>query len=143
MRHMATARDARGELLSFDWLGACRRAVEGLREVLADNPTSKERVIETGETGEGGDQTLVIDAAAEDAVFTELQRLHDDGVRFTAVSEERGVVDFGDPDVLVVIDPIDGSLNAKRGLTHHALSIAVAQGPPMADVVFGYVLDLG
>ena len=58
---MATARDARGELLSFDWLGACRRAVEGLREVLADNPTSKERVIETGETGGGGDQTLVID----------------------------------------------------------------------------------
>src|SRR3954453_23234195 len=129
--------------LDADWLGACRRATEGLRAVLEDHPTSKERVIETGETGEGGDQTLVIDAAAEDAVFTELQRLHDDGVRFTAVSEERGVVDFGDPDVLVVIDPIDGSLNAKRGLTHHALSIAVAEGPTMADVVFGYVFDLG
>src|SRR3954451_25030423 len=104
---------------------------------------SRERVVETGETGEGGDQTLVIDAAAEDAVFAELERLHDDGARFTAVSEERGVVDFGDPDILVVIDPIDGSLNAKRGLTHHALSIAVAEGPTMADVVFGYVFDLG
>ena len=45
--------------------------------------------------------------------------------------------------MLVVIDPIDGSLNAKRGLTHHALSIAVADGPTMADVVFGYVYDLG
>ena len=73
---MATAPDARGELLSFDWLGACQRAVEGLREVLAENPTSNERVIETGETGGGGDQTLVIDAAAEDAVFGELDRLH-------------------------------------------------------------------
>ena len=43
----------------------------------------------------------------------------------------------------VVIDPLDGSLNAKRGLTHHALSIAVADGPTMADVVFGYVFDFG
>ena len=79
--------------------------------------------------GEGGDRTLVIDAAAEDARLRRARALHDDGARFTAVSEERGVVDFGDPDVLVVIDPIDGSLNAKRGLTHHALSIAVADGP--------------
>src|SRR6188472_1608176 len=143
MRHMATAPGARGELLSFDWLGACQRAVEGLREVLAENPTTKERVIETGETGGGGDQTLVIDAAAEDAVFGELDRLHAAGARFTAISEERGYVDFGSPDVLVVIDPIDGSMNAKRGLTHHALSIAVADGPTMADVRFGYVFDLG
>ena len=85
------------------------RGGEGLRDVLAENPTSKERVIETGETGEGGDQTLVIDAAAEDAVFAELDRLHATGARFTAVSEERGYVDFGSDDALVVIDPIDGS----------------------------------
>jgi myo-inositol-1(or 4)-monophosphatase len=43
----------------------------------------------------------------------------------------------------VVVDPIDGSLNAKRGMPHHALSIAVAEGTTMADVVFGYVHDLG
>ena len=43
----------------------------------------------------------------------------------------------------VVIDPLDGSLNAKRGMTHYALSIAVADGPTMADVVFGYVYDFG
>ena len=52
-------------------------------------------------------------------------------------------MDFGDPGALVVIDPIDGSMNAKRGLPHHALSIAVADGPTMADVAFGYVFDLG
>src|ERR1700750_3078685 len=143
MRDMATGSKAPEELLSHDWLGACRRAAEGLRTVLRDHPTSAERVIETGERGEGGDLTLVIDAAAEDAVFSELERLHRDGARFTAVSEERGNVDFGDPDVLVVIDPIDGSMNAKRGLTHHALSVAVADGPTMADVAFGYVYDLG
>src|SRR2546423_861244 len=143
MRHMATARDAPEDLFSFDWLGACRSAAQGLRGGLSDHPTSRERVIETGERGEGGDQTLVIDAAAEEAVFGQLERLYGAGARFTAVSEERGYVDFGDPEVLVVIDPIDGSMNAKRGLTHHALSIAVADGPTMADVVFGYVYDLG
>ena len=129
--------------LDADWLGACRRAADGLQGVLRDHPTSRERIVETGVIGEGGDHTLVIDQEAEDVVFAQLQRLHDDGARFTAVSEERGGVDFGDPDVLVVIDPIDGSLNAKRGMTHHALSIAVADGPTMADVVFGYVFDLG
>jgi myo-inositol-1(or 4)-monophosphatase len=130
-------------VLAHDWLSACRRAAEGLQAVLRAHPTSTQRVIETGERGEGGDLTLVIDAAAEAAVFAELDALHARGARFTAVSEERGLVDFGDPGVLVVIDPIDGSLNAKRGLTHHALSVAVAEGPTMADVVFGFVYDLG
>lgn len=129
--------------LEHDWLGACRAAADGLRAVLADHPTSIERVIETGERGEGGDKTLVIDAEAEDRVFQALQQLHDAGARFTVVSEERGTVDFGSDEILVVVDPIDGSLNAKRGLPHHALSIAVATGTTMADVLFGYVYDLG
>jgi myo-inositol-1(or 4)-monophosphatase len=129
--------------LEHDWLGACRNAAQGLREVLQAHPTSRERIVETGTTGGGGDHTLVIDAEAEQCVFDELDRLHGDGARFTAVSEERGVVDYGSDGLLVVIDPIDGSLNAKRGIPHHALSIAVARGTTMADVVFGYVYDLG
>src|ERR687893_696762 len=129
--------------MTTDWLGAARRAAAAMGEMLADHPTIAERVVETGQRGEGGDRTLEIDAAAERAVFTELERLHDDGARFTVVSEERGMVDFGDAQVTVVVDPIDGSMNAKRGLPHHALSIAVADGPTMADVAFGYVFDLG
>src|SRR3954452_158029 len=143
MKQMATGSKAPEALLSHDWLGACRRAAEGLQAVLRENNTSAERVVETGERGGGGDLTLVIDAAAEDAVFSELDRLHAAGARFTAVAEERGFVDYGDPDVLVVIDPIDGSMNGKRCLTHHALSVAVADGPTMADVAFAYVYDLG
>ncbi len=127
----------------MDWLGASRRAADELRAILDRYPTSQERVEETGTRGEGGDDTLVIDELAEDAVFAELERLHDEGARFQALSEERGIVDFGSEDVRVIIDPIDGSMNAKRGLTHHALSIAVATGPTMGDVVFGFVQDLG
>src|SRR3954469_14993522 len=129
--------------LEADWLGACRNATEELRTLLHDRPTTAERIEETGERGGGGDRTLVIDQKAEDAVFAQLDRLHDGGVRFTAISEERGEVDFGDDVVRVVIDPLDGSLNAKRGLPAHAISIAVADGPTMADVAFGYVHDFG
>src|SRR3954468_6873417 len=125
------------------WLGAARRAASGIRHLLADRPTIAERVRETGTTGEGGDRTLLIDEAAEALVFAQLEQLHEQGVRFTALSEERGVVDYGSEQLMVVIDPIDGSLNAKRGLPHHAVSIAVAEGPAMADVVFGFVQDFG
>jgi myo-inositol-1(or 4)-monophosphatase len=130
-------------VVDTDWLELCRRATGALRTILADAPSTAERVREVGTRGEGGDRTLVIDAAAEEAVFEQLSLLHDDGLRFTAVSEERGTIDFGDPDVLVVVDPIDGSVNAKRGLPHHSISIAVADGPTMADVFFGYVYDFG
>lgn len=129
--------------LEADWLGAARRSAEALRTILRERPTTAQRALETGTRGEGGDRTLLIDAAAEDAVFAELQRLHDEGARFTAISEERGRVQFGAPTPIVIIDPIDGSVNAKRGLTHVSISIAVAAGPTMADVVFGYVHDFG
>src|SRR5256885_7170916 len=136
---MSSARHAR----EAAGLGACRTATAELRRVLHDRPTTRERVEETGTRGEGGDRTLVIDERAEDAVFAQLELLHARGARFTAISEERGEVDFGDDGVRVVIDPLDGSLNAKRGLPAHGLSVAVADGPTMADVAFGFVHDFG
>ncbi len=125
-----------------DWTGVCRRATKRIEDLLAASPTTVERAREIGR-GEGGDMTVAIDAAAEDAVFAELEALAGQGHRFRVLSEERGEVDFGGGDQLVVVDPIDGSLNAKRGLPHHALSIAVAEGRTAADIVFGFVHDFG
>jgi myo-inositol-1(or 4)-monophosphatase len=125
-----------------DWLAACRRIVAELRVMLAAHPSTRERAVVVGR-GEGGDRTLVIDQAAEELIFAELARLHAAGASFTAISEERGEVAFGGGPVRVVIDPIDGSMNAKRGLSPYAVSIAVADGPTMADVVFAFVCDLG
>jgi myo-inositol-1(or 4)-monophosphatase len=129
--------------LAPDWLGACRRATSGLGAMLAATPAGASRVAETGVRGEGGDRTLVIDAAAEQLVFDELQRVHEAGASFTVISEERGTVDYGGGRLIVLVDPIDGSTNAKRGMGHHAVSIAVADGPTMADVCFGFVYDFG
>ena len=133
---------SRPDPLAADWLALCRRAAEGLRGVLREYPTTAQRAVETGR-GEGGDLSLVIDRGAEDVVFGLLAELHEQGHRFMAISEERGEVDFGGGPVQVIVDPIDGSLNAKRDLPPHALSVAVADGPTMADVAFGYVFDFG
>jgi myo-inositol-1(or 4)-monophosphatase len=135
--------DVTRSALDADWLGVCRRATDGLRSMLAAAPSISERAEETGTRGSGGDRTLVIDQSAESLLFAELDALAAQGARFRAISEERGEVDYGDPGVRVVIDPIDGSLNAKRGLPHHAVSVAVASGETMADVAFGYVYDFG
>ena len=112
--------------------------------MLADHPATSDRDVGT-ERGAGGDRTLVIDGLAEDAVFAELETLHAQGCDFTAISEERGNVVFGDgsSEVRVVIDPIDGSLNAKRLLPIYSLSLAVASGGTMEDVEFGYVREFG
>jgi myo-inositol-1(or 4)-monophosphatase len=135
--------DVREATLSADWLGASRRAAEALHQILDESPSTEERVRETGERGRGGDRTLVIDADAEQAVVRQLDQLHAEGARFTLVSEELGTRDYGSPDVIVIVDPIDGSSNAKRGLPHHSISIAVADGPTMADVAFAFVYDFG
>ncbi|MEA2196910.1 MAG: monophosphatase [Solirubrobacteraceae bacterium] len=132
-----------GSALDVDWLGLCRRSVAGLESMLNEAGGTEDRSRETGTRGSGGDRTLVIDASAESIVFAELDALRATGFRFHAISEERGAVDYGGSAVRVIIDPIDGSLNAKRGIPHHALSIAVAEGDTMADVVFAYVYDFG
>lgn len=107
-------------------------------------PGIAERTVYVG-VGEGGDNTLAIDRQAEDIVFAELEALAEDGLELTAISEERGevVIGGGRSSLRAVIDPIDGSLNARRTLPSHALSIAVADGNSVRDVAFGYVYDFG
>ena len=134
----------RGDALAADWIGACRRIVEAHRELFAEQRGIAARTVYAG-IGEGGDRSLAIDRHCEDIVFAELNGLHDQGHAFTAISEERGEVTFGEPGspVSVIVDPLDGSLNARRMLPSHSLSIAIATGPTMADVEFGYVYDFG
>jgi myo-inositol-1(or 4)-monophosphatase len=120
-----------------DWLATCRAAVEDVRGVLADLPSRSDREPVIG-AGMGGDDTTAVDAAVEQAVVA---RFDAGGDGFTLVSEELGMRSGGD--TWVVLDPIDGSINAKRGLPFFSLSVAVADGPTMGDVFFGYVYDFG
>jgi myo-inositol-1(or 4)-monophosphatase len=125
------------------WLESFHRAAARTAKELGRRTDVDSRLREVGTIGAGGDRTLEIDALAEDAVFAELDGLAGEGASFTAVSEERGAVNYGDSEMRVVIDPIDGSLNAKRGLGHYAMSIAVADGPTTDDLAVAFVWDFG
>ncbi len=127
-----------------EWIEAFRRAVAAQRRIFDEHRGIEVRTAYEG-VGEGGDRTLVIDRLCEEAVFAELEALHRDGHEFTAISEERGTVGFGPEGspLRVVIDPIDGSLNARRTIPWHSLTIAVAEGGSMADVTLGYVYEFG
>jgi myo-inositol-1(or 4)-monophosphatase len=120
-----------------DWLTVCREAVEDVRGVLEALPTREEREPVVG-AGVGGDDTTAIDAEAERVIIERLKAI--DGA--TIVSEEVGIL-AGDGELRVVVDPIDGSLNAKRGIPFFSLSVAVADGETMDDVLFGFVHDFG
>jgi myo-inositol-1(or 4)-monophosphatase len=117
------------------WIEICRDAVVEIKAVLAAMPTIAERSQALGR-GEGGDITSAIDAAVERVIVS---RLEGEDVRI--VSEELGVQ--GDGRWRVVVDPIDGSQNAERGIPYFALSVAVADGDTIDDVVFGFVHDFG
>jgi myo-inositol-1(or 4)-monophosphatase len=121
-------------------VAVCRAAVEDVKRVLRQLPDRRDREGVVGR-GEGGDETTAIDAAVEQAVVA---RLDASGEDFTLVSEELGIRPArGRTGTHVVLDPIDGSINAKRGIPFFSLSIAVADGPTMGDVRFGYVYDFG
>jgi myo-inositol-1(or 4)-monophosphatase len=122
------------------WLELCRACVGDIEQVLERLPTRAERE-PVVRRGEGGDDTTAIDQAAEDAVVA---RLEAGGESFVLVSEELGTRMFGTGGrQLVVVDPIDGSVNAKRGIPFFSFSLAVADGTTMGDVAFGYVYDFG
>ena len=121
--------------MATDWLALCRAATEDVQGVLGELPTRAEREPVVAR-GEGGDDTTAIDAAAERAILARFE-----GLDATIVSEEVGQRGAGR--TCVVIDPIDGSLNAKRGIPFFSLSIAVADGETMDDVAFAFVFDFG
>jgi len=115
------------------WLSRCRAARDDVARVLDELPTRAEREPVVG-AGEGGDETTAIDAAAERAILPHFADMR-------IVSEEVGST--GEGELLAVVDPIDGSLNAKRGIPFFSISIAIADGGTMDDVRFGYVHDFG
>ena len=126
--------------MTVDWLELCRACVADIDRVLERLPSRVERE-PVLQAGRGGDDTTAIDAAAENAVVARLEALEGD---FLLVSEELGERTFGrGGPTRVVVDPIDGSVNAKRGIPFFSLSLAVADGETMEDVTFGYVYDFG
>lgn len=92
--------------------------------------------------GAGGDTTVEVDRIAEEIVFRELGRLAEEGERFSVLSEEAGHREFGAEYPLLLVDPVDGSLNAKQGVPLFGLMLAAIDGPTVGDSLAGLVLNL-
>jgi myo-inositol-1(or 4)-monophosphatase len=93
-------------------------------------------------TGAGGDRTVEIDRLAEETAMAAFGRAAERGLTFSVLSEEIGHRSFGAEFPLVVLDPIDGSLNAKQGVPCYAVMLSLLVGPAVADVSAGYVMNL-
>ena len=93
--------------------------------------------------GAGGDGTVYIDSLAESIVLRALEAEHRRGREFTLVSEEVGERTYGDGggDV-VVVDPIDGSHNAKMGIPYFSIVLAAARGREFGSVYEATVRNL-
>ncbi len=85
-----------------------------------------------------GDTTVYIDTVADEITKSVLLSVGGCSV----LTEESGSIKGDSEFPLVIVDPIDGSLNAKRGIPYYAFSIAVSYGPSTDDIVAGYVIDL-
>ena len=92
--------------------------------------------------GKGGDKTTVIDKFAEDIIVKNLERFHEGGSNFTLISEELGTRKFGKSKNTILVDPLDGSVNAKLGLPFFSVSIAFNEGEKIKSTKIGYVLNL-
>jgi NAD+ kinase len=89
--------------------------------------------------GAGGNPTSRADAALEAAI---LEAAHQLGV--SVLSEEVGYIDNGS-DILAVVDPLDGSRNAGRGIPFHCTSVAIGRttrGGTMSILDAGVVQNL-
>jgi myo-inositol-1(or 4)-monophosphatase len=85
---------------------------------------------------------MELDRAAEAVVFGRLEATAEEGERFSVLSEEVGRRSFGAEFPLVLVDPVDGSLNAKQGLPFFGLMLTLLDGPAVADTVAGLVVNL-
>ena len=87
--------------------------------------------------GADGSPTSYIDQVAEDAALKILEK---SDVHVNLLSEEKGFVDFGGRYVFV-LDPVDGTRNAYRGIPFYAVSLAIGTSK-ISDIEYGIVKNI-
>lgn len=110
------------------------RAAVAAWATVKDDPKRHDKV----GRGAGGNLTSKADDVLEKAILREAKRL-----RLNTLSEEVGLVTYGKGPLLAVVDPLDGSRNAGRGIPFHCTSVAVgpaAEG--LAGLQAGVVINL-
>jgi len=100
---------------------------------------------EKAQRGAGGDISMQIDLIAENIVINTLEN---EKANVLLISEELGEKYIGNKEKAIksqnvlIIDPVDGSNNAVRGIPYCSISIAYAIGKSIKDIKKAVVLDL-
>ncbi|MFA5102073.1 MAG: inositol monophosphatase family protein [Candidatus Thermoplasmatota archaeon] len=87
--------------------------------------------------GADGSPTSYIDQVAEDVALAMLEK---SSVKANLLSEEKGFVDFGGTSVFV-LDPVDGTRNAYRGIPFYSVSLAIGTSK-ISDIEYGIVKNI-
>ncbi len=115
-----------------------REVAEAVREAVKPVAGSKTANENVG-MGKDGTPTKRVDRVAEDAALEILS-----GYDVKVVTEESGVV--GEGDIVVALDPVDGTFNAARGIPIYAISMCFSKEregvAKYKDAFFGYVCNL-
>ncbi len=123
------------------WLEIFKSIGKEMREGLSAILAKEGGLIPLGK-GAGGDKTFPVDKWAEDIIIAALEGAQRDGESFTLISEELGIRKFGAGSKIVLVDPIDGSNNAKSGIPFFSTSLALLDGQTLSSLSVGYVINL-
>jgi fructose-1,6-bisphosphatase/inositol monophosphatase family enzyme len=104
-----------------------------------------EKSAEKTQRGAGGDISMQIDLIAEQIIINTLES---ENIDILLISEEIGEKYVGNKEKAIenhnvlIVDPIDGSNNAVRGIPYCSVSIAYAIGQTIKDIKKAVVLNL-
>jgi myo-inositol-1(or 4)-monophosphatase len=120
------------------WLDIFRKIGEEASKVTMDI-YGKEEAKKKIKRGAAGDITRGIDQAVEDIILKRLKGIGN----VKLISEEIGTVELGEPEGIVISDPLDGSGNAKDGIPLFSISLAFTKNEPrVGEIEVGYVRNL-
>lgn len=113
---------------------------DAIHPILGSNMASKK-----AQKGAGGDISMQIDLIAENIIINTIENAN---LSILLISEEIGEKYIGDKQKaiesqnILIVDPVDGSNNAVRGIPYCSVSIAYAKGKKIGDIKKAVVLDL-
>ncbi|MFH0711078.1 MAG: inositol monophosphatase family protein [Candidatus Aenigmatarchaeota archaeon] len=120
------------------WLKICEETGEKVQSEI--KKLVKADVVKIVGKGIGGDKTLFIDDKIEKIVLENLKETKKD---FIFISEELGREVFGKkPEVVVIIDPLDGSDNFVHDIPFYSFTMSVATSETFDSVEVAYVKNL-
>jgi myo-inositol-1(or 4)-monophosphatase len=123
------------------WLEIFKEIGKKMRDGLSVIMAKEGGMVPIGK-GAGGDKTFPVDKWAEDIILVALEKAHQQGETFTLISEELGTRKFGEGKKVVLVDPIDGSNNAKSGIPFFSTSLALLNDATLSTLAVGYVINL-